>query len=182
MEFRPTAIPDVVVVVPSVVGDDRGWFMETYQARRFADAGITPVFVQDNHSQSRQGVLRGLHYQSRQPQGKLVRVLRGEVFDVAVDLRRSAPTFGRWVGMRLSGENRLQMWIPPGLAHGFYTLSESAEITYKCTDYYAPGHEHTLAWNDPAVGIEWPLLGGAAPVLSAKDSAGRSLADTWCYP
>ena len=175
MEFKPTIIPDVILVEPKVFGDGRGFFMETYQAARFAAAGITAGFVQDNHSGSARGILRGLHYQIRQPQGKLVRVVAGEVFDVAVDLRRSSPTFGRWVGQRLSASNRLQIWIPPGFAHGFYVLSEWAEVVYKATDYYDPEWERTLLWNDPEVGVEWPLLEGRPPILSQKDAEGSLL-------
>ena len=175
MEFKPTIIPDVILVEPKVFGDGRGFFMETYQAARFAAAGITAGFVQDNHSGSARGILRGLHYQIRQPQGKLVRVVVGEVFDVAVDLRRSSPTFGRWVGQRLSASNRLQIWIPPGFAHGFYVLSEWAEVVYKATDYYDPEWERTLLWNDPEVGVEWPLLEGRPPILSQKDAEGSLL-------
>ena len=175
MEFKPTIIPDVILVEPKVFGDGRGFFMETYQADRFAAAGITAGFVQDNHSGSARGILRGLHYQIRQPQGKLVRVVAGEVFDAAVDLRRSSPTFGRWVGQRLSAGNRLQIWIPPGFAHGFYVLSEWAEVVYKATDYYDPEWERTLLWNDPEVGVEWPLLEGRPPILSQKDAEGSLL-------
>lgn len=182
MEFCPTTLPEVVLVKPRLFGDARGFFMETWQAERYAAAGIRGDFVQDNHSRSAQGVLRGLHYQSQQVQGKLVRVVRGEVFDVAVDLRRSSPTFGRWVGAHLSGENHHQLWIPPGFAHGLYTLSDTAELLYKCTDYYAPAHEHTLIWDDPDVGIEWPLVAGQAPLLSDKDARGQKIRDAWCFP
>jgi dTDP-4-dehydrorhamnose 3,5-epimerase len=175
MEFIPTAIPEVLLIEPKVYGDERGFFMETYQAARFADAGICVDFVQDNHSGSAQGILRGLHYQIRQPQGKLVRVVAGEVFDVAVDLRRSSPNFGRWVGQRLSASNRLQIWIPPGFAHGFYVLTGWAEVVYKATDFYAPEWERTLQWNDPEVGIVWPLLEGQPPILSEKDAQGSLL-------
>ncbi len=182
MIFTPTRIPDVLMIEPRVFGDQRGFFMETYQARQFAAHGLTVEFVQDNHSGSRRGTLRGLHYQIQQAQGKLVRVVVGEVFDVAVDLRRSSPTFGRWVGERLSAENRRQLWVPPGFAHGFYVLSEWAEIIYKASEYYAPQFERTLLWNDPAVGIEWPLLDGEGVLLSAKDQAGLSLAQVETYP
>jgi dTDP-4-dehydrorhamnose 3,5-epimerase len=181
MRTQPTAIPDVVLVVPQPFTDTRGYFMQAWQAENYAAAGIASRFVQDNHSHSRRGVLRGLHYQSQQPQGKLVYVVMGEVFDVAVDLRRSSPTFGRWAGARLSGENHHQMWIPPGFAHGFYTISESADVLYKCTDYYAPAHEHTLLWNDPEVGIEWPLT-DPRPLLSDKDARGKPLREAWCFP
>lgn len=175
MEFLPTSIPDVILIKPKVFGDERGFFLETFQAQRFAAAGITGDFVQDNHSGSRQGILRGLHYQIRQPQGKLVRVVAGEVYDVAVDIRRSSPTFGKWESVNLSAQNKLQIWIPPGFAHGFYVLSEWAEVVYKTTDFYAPQWECTLAWNDPLIGIEWPLLEGQPPRLSAKDANGRRL-------
>lgn len=181
MEFKLTTIPEVILIEPKVFGDDRGFFMETYQAARFAAAGIRADFVQDNHSGSVQGTLRGLHYQIRQPQGKLVRVVAGEVFDVAVDLRRSSPTFGRWVGQRLSASNRLQIWIPPGFAHGFYVLSDWAEVVYKATDYYAPEWERTLQWNDPEVGVEWPLNQRQPPVLSEKDSRGSLLRSAETY-
>lgn len=173
MRFTPTAIPDVVLIEPQVFGDERGFFMETYQQERFAAAGITAPFVQDNHSGSRQGILRGLHYQVRRPQGKLVRVIAGEIWDVAVDLRRTSPTFGRWAAERLSAENRRQLWIPPGFAHGFYVLSAWAEVIYKVTDLYAPEWDRTLRWDDPTVGIPWPLIDGQPPVLSTKDAQGR---------
>lgn len=156
-------------------GDARGFFMETYHAEKFAVGGISERFVQDNHSGSSGGILRGLHYQLKRPQGKLVRVVSGAVFDVAVDLRRSSGTFGRWAGVVLSAEARNQLWVPPGFAHGFYVMSDWAEVVYKCTEVYAPEDEHTLAWDDAAVGIAWPLRGGARPVLSKKDEAGGSL-------
>jgi dTDP-4-dehydrorhamnose 3,5-epimerase len=175
MKFLPTEIPDVLIVEPKVLGDERGFFMETYREERFARAGIQVTFVQDNHSGSRQGVLRGLHYQIRQPQGKLVRVVAGAVFDVAVDLRRSSPTFARWVGVNLSAQNRRQMWIPPGFAHGFYVVSEWAELFYRTSDYYAPQFERTLLWNDPAVGVTWPLLPDVPLGLSSKDLQGLTL-------
>lgn len=175
MQFLPTEIPDVLIVEPAVFGDERGFFMETYREERFNQMGIRVRFVQDNHSGSRQGVLRGLHYQIIRPQGKLVRVVVGEVFDVAVDIRRSSPTFGRWVGARLSAQNRRQIWIPPGFAHGFYVLSEWAEIIYKASDYYAPEGDRTLLWNDPTIGIDWPLLQGLPPALSPKDLQGLAL-------
>lgn len=175
MKFLPTEIPDVLIVEPTMFGDERGFFMETYREERFAQLGIHVRFVQDNHSGSRQGVLRGLHYQIVQPQGKLVRVVAGEVFDVAVDIRRSSPTFGRWVGVCLSAKNRHQIWVPPGFAHGVYVLSEWAELFYKTSDYYAPQGERTLLWNDPTVGIEWPLVRGQPPVLSPKDLQGLTL-------
>jgi dTDP-4-dehydrorhamnose 3,5-epimerase len=175
MQFIPTTIPDVILVEPEVFGDERGFFMETYQAQRFAEAGIRVDFVQDNHSGSRQGILRGLHYQIRQPQGKLVRFVTGEAYDVAVDLRRSSPYFGCWVGVVLSAQNHRQLYIPPGFAHGFYVLSEWAEIVYKASDYYAPQWERTLRWDDPTLAIQWPLVGGNPPALSAKDARGASL-------
>ncbi|MGE5625972.1 MAG: dTDP-4-dehydrorhamnose 3,5-epimerase [Bacillota bacterium] len=180
MEFERLAIPDVVLVKPKVFGDARGWFFESWEARKFAAAGLDIRFVQDNYSRSVKGTLRGLHYQIKQPQGKLVRVTQGEVFDVAVDIRRSSPSFGRAVTTILSGENKHQLWVPPGFAHGFYVLSESAEFFYKCTDFYAPEHERTLRWDDPALGISWPIEG--APVLSAKDQQGKRLADADCFP
>lgn len=176
MKAGACEIPGLLVLEPRVFGDARGFFMESYNARDFAQAtGREATFVQDNHSRSTRGVLRGLHYQIRQPQGKLVRVVAGEVFDVAVDLRRGSPTFGRWAGTRLSAENRRQLWIPEGFAHGFLVLSEYAEFLYKTTDYYAPEHERCLLWNDPALGIDWPL--DAAPLLSDKDRAGVPLRD-----
>jgi dTDP-4-dehydrorhamnose 3,5-epimerase len=171
MKVTPTAIPEVLLIEPRVFGDARGFFFESFNQRAFQEAsGLNLEFVQDNHSRSSQGVLRGLHYQIEQPQGKLVRVVRGRVFDVAVDLRRSAATFGRWVGMELSEDEHRQLWIPPGFAHGFMVLSESADFLYKTTDYYAPEHERCVAWNDPQLGIDWPVI--VAPRLSAKDAAG----------
>ena len=175
MNFQATSIPDVILITPKVFGDERGFFMETYQTRLFAEAGIDTHFVQDNHSRSKQGVLRGLHYQLRQTQGKLVRVILGEIFDVAVDIRNGSPTFGQWVSARLSAENRQQLWVPPGFAHGFYVLSEWAEVVYKASDYYAPQWERSILWNDPAIGIEWPLLGGVPLSLSSKDEQGIPL-------
>jgi dTDP-4-dehydrorhamnose 3,5-epimerase len=178
MKVTPTAIADVLVLEPKVFGDARGFFVESFNARTFRDAtGLSVDFVQDNHSRSAKGVLRGMHYQLQQPQGKLVRVARGRVFDVAVDMRRSSPTFGRWVGTELSEDNHRQFWVPPGFAHGFVVLSDSADFLYKTTDYYAPQHERCIAWNDPAVGIEWPLAaaGIVAPQLSAKDQAAPGL-------
>jgi len=175
MQVIPTAIPEVLIIEPKVFGDTRGFFFESYNERAFAQAtGLKVPFVQDNHSRSALGVLRGLHYQIRQPQGKLVRVVRGSVFDVAVDLRRGSPSFGQWVGVELSESNHRQLWVPPGFAHGFLVTSESADFLYKTTDYYAPEHERCIAWDDPAIGIRWPLEG--APQLSAKDKAGLTLA------
>jgi dTDP-4-dehydrorhamnose 3,5-epimerase len=181
MNVITTDLPGVLVFEPRVFGDHRGYFMETWRADTFAAAGLTLPFVQDNQSSSRQGVLRGLHYQIRQPQGKLVRVLSGCVFDVAVDLRRGSPAFGRWTGVELSAENRRQFWVPPGFGHGFYVLSEQAEFVYKCTDYYAPEHERALRWDDPAIGIAWPLLPGVETALSDKDRAGAPLAEAQVY-
>ncbi len=171
-----TAIPDVLVLEPKVFGDARGFFFESFNARDFAQAtGLNVEFVQDNHSKSSRGVLRGLHYQIQHAQGKLVRVVQGEVFDVAVDLRRSSPTFGRWVGERLNADNHRQMWIPPGFAHGFVVTSQSAEFLYKTTDYWYPEHERSLLWNDPAIGIDWAIEG--QPLLAAKDAAAPILRD-----
>ena len=177
MNIQKTAIPDVLIIEPKVFTDERGFFMETFQARKFAEHGLPQNFVQDNHSGSKRGTLRGLHYQIRQAQGKLVRVVAGEVFDVAVDLRKSSPTFGQWAGTHLSVENKMQLWIPAGFAHGFYVLSEWAEVIYKVTDFYASEWERTLLWNDPELGIEWPLLDGMSPILSAKDAQGKPLRD-----
>jgi dTDP-4-dehydrorhamnose 3,5-epimerase len=175
MQFIPTEIPEIIIIEPEVFGDARGFSIETYHAGRFAQAGIQADFVQDNHSGSRQGVLRGLHYQIRQTQAKLVRVISGEVYDVAVDIRRSSPSFGRWVGANLSAENKRQIWIPAGFAHGFYTLSEWAELVYKVSDLYAPEWERTLKWNDPELGIPWPLINNQAPLLSKRDAEGKPL-------
>ena len=171
-----TEIPDVLILEPKVFGDSRGFFFESFNAQDFAQAtGLKVDFVQDNHSKSAQGVLRGLHYQIQHPQGKLVRVVQGEVFDVAVDLRKSSATFGRWVGVHLSADNHRQLWVPPGFAHGFVVTSESAEFLYKTTDYWYPEHERSLLWSDPTVAIQWPL--DTAPLLAAKDAAGRLLAE-----
>ncbi len=175
MKTTPTAIPGVLIIEPKVFGDARGFFFESFNQKAFNDAtGTDHQFVQDNHSRSAKGVLRGMHYQSTQPQGKLVRVVRGAVFDVAVDVRPESPAFGRWVGVELTEDNHKQMWVPPGLAHGFLVLSDSADFVYKTTDYYAPEFERCIAWDDPAIGIEWPLE-GLAPKLSAKDMQGQSL-------
>lgn len=174
MNVVRTGIPDVLIIEPKVFGDARGFFFESFNARTFTAAtGLAPTFVQDNHSRSRKNVLRGLHYQIRQPQGKLVRVADGEVFDVAVDLRKNSPTFGQWTGTILSAENKRMMWVPEGFAHGFLVLSESADFLYKTTDYYAPEHERCVIWNDTDIGIQWPLP--SAPLLAAKDSAGKRL-------
>lgn len=182
MNIVSTSIPDLFVIEPRVFGDERGFFFESFNERRFLEAvGAKESlrFVQDNHSRSAKNVLRGLHYQVRQPQGKLVRVVAGEVFDVAVDLRRSSPTFGKWFGALLSAENKRQMWVPPGFAHGFVVTSDSADFLYKTTDYWAPEYERSIAWNDPAIGIEWPVFG--APILSEKDKKASLLADAEVY-
>jgi dTDP-4-dehydrorhamnose 3,5-epimerase len=170
MKFIPTEIPDIIIIEPDVFGDHRGFFMETWQAQKFAEGGIEAQFVQDNHSRSGQGILRGLHYQIKQPQGKLVRVLSGEVFDMAVDLRRSSPSFGKWFGMYLNDTDKKMLWVPPGFGHGFYVVSEKADFFYKCTEFYAPEHERTIRWNDPDLAIDWPLVGGRAPILGDKDA------------
>lgn len=175
MKFTPQEIPAVVLVEPKVFEDARGFFFESYHTREFAAAGLPTDFVQDNHSGSRRGSLRGLHYQIQQPQGKLVRLVAGEAFDVAVDLRRSSATFGRWVGVHLSATRKNQLWIPPGFAHGFYVLSEWAEVLYKATDYYAPQWERSLLWDDFDVGIQWPVPPGESPLLSEKDRNGAPL-------
>jgi dTDP-4-dehydrorhamnose 3,5-epimerase len=173
LHVTPTAIADVLVIEPKVFGDERGWFTESFNAQDFIQAtGLAVNFVQDNHSFSRQWTLRGMHYQLEKPQGKLVRVVAGSVFDVVVDIRKDSSTYGKWVGIELSAQNHRQMWIPPGLAHGFLVLSEAAEFLYKTTDYYHPQSEVCLAWNDPAVGIEWPLSKGMAPNMNSKDLAG----------
>jgi len=176
VKVTPTAIPEVLVIEPKVFGDDRGFFFESFNAKAFEQAtGLKRHFVQDNHSKSAQHVLRGLHYQIKQPQGKLVRVVQGEVFDVVVDIRKKSPTFRRWAGEYLSAENKKQLWIPEGFAHGFVVLSAQAEFLYKTTDYYAPAYERSLLWNDPAIGIQWPIEG--KPILAAKDAAGKLLAE-----
>lgn len=180
MKVASTELLDVKVVEPRAFGDERGFFLESWNARDFDAAGLSATFVQDNHSGSRRGVLRGLHYQVGHAQGKLVRVAVGEVFDVVVDLRRSSPTFGRSIAMTLSAQNRRMLWVPPGFAHGFLTMSDHAEFLYKTTDYWYPEHERTLLWNDPALGIAWPLSG--APILTAKDAAGTPLAAAEVYP
>ncbi|MGM0988740.1 MAG: dTDP-4-dehydrorhamnose 3,5-epimerase [Pseudomonadota bacterium] len=177
MEYSPLAIPDVVLMTPKVFGDERGFFMETFRQSEFERNCGNYTFVQDNHSLSAHGILRGLHYQLEKPQGKLVRVTRGEVFDVALDLRRSSPTFGQWVGAMLSAENKQLLWVPPGFAHAFYVTSEEAEFQYKCTDYYNPGDEYCIRWDDPTLAIDWPLVAGKAPRVSEKDAAGQALED-----
>ena len=181
MQFTRLDLPDVMLIEPSVFEDQRGFFLESYHKEQFAAAGLDADFVQDNHSGSRQGSLRGLHYQIRQPQGKLVRVIAGDAFDVAVDLRQASPTFGRWVGALLSADKKNQLWIPPGFAHGFYVLSTWAEVLYKATEYYAPQWERSLLWNDPALGIAWPLRAAEAPLLSEKDRTGVPLAGAEVY-
>ena len=181
MKVTPASIPDVLLIEPQVFGDERGFFFESFNERAFAEkTGITARFVQDNHSRSARNVLRGLHYQIKQPQGKLVRVVTGEVFDVAVDLRKKSPTFGQWTGTILSAENKRLLWIPEGFAHGFLVLSEMADFLYKTTSYYAPAHERCVSWNDPDIGIAWPLQG--APVVSAKDQQGVALRDAELFP
>ena len=180
MKRLPTAIPEVLLLEPKVFGDERGFFFESYNRRTLAELGVTAEFVQDNHSRSTIGVLRGLHYQRHHPQGKLVRVISGEVFDVAVDLRRSSPSYGQWVSSTLTAENKRMMWIPPGFAHGFLTLSESAEFLYNTTDYWHPDDERCLIWNDPDLAIAWPLAG--VPQLAAKDRAGLKLSEADVYP
>lgn len=181
MKITPTAIPDVWILEPQVHGDDRGYFMETFRQSHFAERGLQLEFVQDNQSRSVQGTLRGLHYQLEYPQGKLARILSGEVFDVAVDLRKSSPTFGQWVGETLSAENRKQLWIPPGFAHGFYVISETAELAYKCTEYYHPEDDYSLLWNDSEIGIDWPQV-SPEPLLSRKDREAPGLAEVPYYP
>lgn len=180
MKLTPTSIPDLAIVEPKVFGDARGFFMESWNRKTFSALGLDLDFVQDNHSRSRKGVLRGLHYQLHQPQGKLVRVTSGAVFDVAVDLRRASPTFGRWEGVELSAENHRMLWVPPGFAHGFLVLSDSADFLYKTTEYYAPEHERCVLWNDQEIGIQWPLEGD--PALSAKDQVGTPLRSAEVYP
>lgn len=182
MQAEPTRIPDVLLLTPRLFEDERGWFMETWQRRTFAALGIDHDFVQDNHSCSARGTLRGLHYQISQPQGKLVRVTAGEIYDVAVDLRRSSPTFGRWVGAHLSADNRCQLWVPPGFAHGFYATADRTQVQYKCTDYYSPDHERTLLWCDEALAIEWPIPVAESVTVSDKDGRGSALHEAECYP
>jgi dTDP-4-dehydrorhamnose 3,5-epimerase len=182
MEFEPTQIPDVVLVRPKVFGDPRGFFLESWEERKFANAGLGVRFVQDNHSRSARHILRGLHYQIQQTQGKLVRVVTGTVFDVAVDIRRSSPTFGRWVGVILSEENHHMLWVPPGFAHGFVVLSESADFLYRVTDFWSPAHERSIRWDDPDLNIPWPLPEGVEPVLAQKDAAGVLFRDAECFP
>lgn len=181
MKVTPTRIPDVLIIEPKVFGDDRGFFFDSFNQKAFNEAvGEDITFVQDSHSKSAKNVLRGLHYQIRQPQGKLVRVVRGVVFDVALDIRQSSPTYGKWVGVELSDDNRKQLWLPPGFAHGFLVISESADFLYKTTDYYAPENERCIAWNDPSIGIQWPADG--VPQLSTKDMLGKSLVNAEVFP
>ncbi|MBF7052336.1 dTDP-4-dehydrorhamnose 3,5-epimerase [Halomonas sp. KAO] len=177
MHYEKLAIPDIVLLTPKVFGDERGFFMETFRQSEFEQHCGDYTFVQDNHSMSAHGILRGLHYQLEKPQGKLVRVTRGEVFDVAVDMRQSSPTFGQWVGATLSADNKQMLWVPPGFAHAFYVVSDEAEFQYKCTDYYNPGDEYCIRWDDPSLAIEWPLVGGRAPRVSEKDGQGDSFVD-----
>jgi dTDP-4-dehydrorhamnose 3,5-epimerase len=182
MELEPTRLPEVVLIKPRVFGDARGFFFETWQAQEFATKGIAMPFVQDNHSHSTLHTLRGLHFQVEQPQGKLVRVTRGKVFDVAVDIRRSSSRFGQWVGVVLSDVNHHMLWVPPGFAHGYLALSEEIDFLYKCTDYYAPQHERAIRWNDPQLGVEWPLPAGTAPILSGKDALAPLFGQAESYP
>ncbi len=181
MDYKKLAIPDVVLMTPKVFGDERGFFLETFRQNEFEEQCGKHTFVQDNHSKSTKGILRGLHYQVQQPQGKLVRVTLGEVFDVAVDMRANSSTFGKWVGALLNEENKQMLWVPPGFAHGFYVTSEEAEFQYKCTDYYAPMHDRSLLWNDESIGIDWPIPDGSIPTLSDKDKNAKKFneADTF---
>jgi dTDP-4-dehydrorhamnose 3,5-epimerase len=182
MQFEPTRLPEVVLVTPRVFSDARGFFFETWHEQKFAAAGIPARFVQDNHSHSVRYTLRGLHYQIQQPQGKLVRVTHGEVYDVAVDLRRSSPRYGQWVGATLSAANHQMLWVPPGFAHGYLALSDEVDFLYQCTDFYAPPHERSIRWDDPRLAIAWPLPPGTMPQLSAKDAAAPAFADAETYP
>ncbi len=182
MKFEPTTLPGIIKIVPTVHEDSRGFFMETWQASIFADSGIDAVFVQENFSHSRKGTLRGLHYQIEQAQGRLVRVVQGAVFDVSVDLRKSSPHFGQWFGEILSAENKHRLWVPPGFAHGFLVLSDTAGFEYNCTDYYAPEYDRSIRWDDPDIGIDWPLTKGDAPILSDKDASAPFLKDAETYP
>lgn len=177
MEFIPTALPEVILIKPKVFGDPRGYFLESWQQQKFAVAGIHAQFVQDNHSHSSQWILRGMHYQIQNTQGKLVRVSRGAVYDAVIDVRRSSPHFGKWVGVELSDANHHMLWVPPGFAHGFLALTETVDFLYKCTDVYAPQHERTVRWDDPAVGIEWPLPAGVTPQLAARDAQAGGIGD-----
>ncbi len=181
MKYTPLTIPDVVLIEPRVFGDHRGFFMETFRENDFNQKVVKTRFVQDNHSRSTKNILRGLHYQIQNPQGKLVRVISGEVFDVAVDIRKSSPTFGQWAGMILSAENKNMLWVPQGFAHGFYVLSDEAEFMYKCTDYYAPENERCILWNDPMININWPIPPHTTPILSDKDKNGITLGSAEVY-
>jgi len=182
MQFEPTEIPNVVLIRPKVFGDARGFFLESWEERKFAVAGLGVKFVQDNHSRSSRHILRGLHYQIGQPQGKLVRVVTGSIFDVAVDIRHSSPTFGRWVGVTLSEENHSMLWVPPGFAHGFLVLSNSADVLYRCTDFYAPAQERAILWNDTDLNIAWPLPHAAQPLLSEKDARAVRFREAEYFP
>ena len=182
MKCSAVEIPGVVLIEPRVFGDSRGYFLETWSHRKFQEAGICAEFVQDNHSHSRQWTLRGLHYQIEHPQGKLVRVAAGAVFDVVVDLRRSSAAFGRWAGIELSAENHQMLWVPPGCAHGFMVISDSADFVYKCTDDYYPEHERSISWRDPALAIDWPIPDGVTPILSGRDARAGLLRDADCFP
>lgn len=181
MEFEPTSLPEVILIRPRVFGDARGYFFESWHKHRFSEAGIPVDFVQDNHSHSVRNSLRGLHYQISQPQGKLVRVTRGEVFDVALDIRRSSPRFGQWIGVHLSDRNHQMLWVPPGFAHGYLALSDAVDFLYKCTDIYAPRYERGIRWNDPQIGVRWPLAEGEVPLLSEKDASAPLLNDAEYY-
>ena len=182
MKFEPTAIPDVILIRPSVFGDERGYFLESWHEEKFSAGGIGIPFVQDNHSRSARHILRGLHYQIQHPQGKLVRVVTGTVFDVAVDVRRSSPTFSRWVGVTLSDENHHMLWVPPGFAHGYLVLSDSADFLYRCTDFYAPQYERSIRWDDPHLNIDWPIASPSRPVLSAKDLSAPLFENAELFP
>lgn len=183
MNVIRTSLVDLLLIEPRVFGDDRGFFFESFNAKTFREAtGVDAAFVQDNHSHSARGVLRGLHYQIQQAQGKLVRAVSGEVFDAVVDLRRSSPTFGRWEGFVLSAQNKRMLWVPPGFGHGYLVLSDAADFLYKTTDYWAPEHERCIRWNDPQLGVQWPLPDGRAPTLSGKDAQGTAFADAEVYP
>jgi dTDP-4-dehydrorhamnose 3,5-epimerase len=182
VQFEPTRLPEVVLIRPRVFGDARGFFFESWNQQRFLDAGITARFVQDNHSHSVRHTLRGLHFQIQQPQGKLVHVVRGEVFDVAVDMRRSSPRFGQWAGALLSESNHQMLWVPAGFAHGYLALSDEIDLVYKCTDFYAPEHERAIRWDDGQIGVQWPLPVGIAPILSARDAVAPLFKDSETYP
>jgi dTDP-4-dehydrorhamnose 3,5-epimerase len=182
MQFEPTRLPEVVLIKPRIFGDARGFFFESWHEQKFASAGIDVLFVQDNHSHSVRHTLRGLHFQIQQPQGKLVHVTRGEVFDVAVDIRRSSPRFGQWVGALLNDSNHHMLWVPPGFAHGYLALSDEVDFLYKCTDNYAPQYERSIRWDDAHIGVQWPLPAGVAPTLSAKDAAAPAFKDAESYP